>query len=59
MRSVSKQEVERLHQVFCSITELISQIEEDRQDLYCAAEKILEVGLKHDEAGGYGVFFQE
>ncbi len=54
----SGEAVERLHEVFCAITDLIEEFPEDKAALYDAAEAVMNVGLKHDDAGGYRIFFQ-
>ena len=54
----SGEAVERLHEVFCAITDLIEEFPaEDKVALYDAAQAIMDVGLKHCEAGGYRIFF--
>ena len=53
----SGEAVERLHEVFCAITELIEEFPDDKVALYDAAEAVMNVGLKHDDAGGYRIFF--
>ena len=54
----SGEAVERLHEVFCAITDLIEEFPDDKVALYDAAEEVMNVGLKHDDAGGYRIFFQ-
>jgi len=54
----SGEAVERLHEAFCVITELIEDFPDDKAALYDAAEAVMNVGLKHDDAGGYRIFFQ-
>ena len=55
----SGEAVERLHDAFCVLTELIEEFPaEDKVALYDAAQAVMDVGLKHDEAGGYRIFFQ-
>ena len=54
----SGEAVERLHEVFCAITDLIEEFPDDKVALYDAAQAVMDVGLKHDEAGGYRIFFQ-
>lgn len=54
----SGEAVERLHEAFCVLTELIEEFPEDKVALYDAAQTVADVGLKHDEAGGYRIFFQ-
>ncbi len=53
----SGEAVERLHEVFCAITDLIEEFPDDKVALYDAAEEVMNVGLKHSEAGGYRIFF--
>lgn len=56
-RIASGEAVWRLHEVFCVLTELIEEFPEDKAALYDAAEEVMNVGLKHSEAGGYRIFF--
>lgn len=54
----SGEAVERLHEAFCVLTELIEEFhEDDKVALYDAAQAVMNVGLKHSEAGGYRIFF--
>lgn len=51
--------VKKLRDVFCALAEIIHEFpsQEERVALYDAAQAIAKVGLKHDEAGGYQLFF--